>query len=414
MTFTKQAKPWLKLFMASAFAIALLQAQAPPVASTISVKSYGATGDGTTDDTGAINSAMKACVSRPFPSNGCNLYFPSGIYITTGLVLQSYVHITGDGWATSVIKLKPRTTADVLSVPAGTFNFSITGITIDGNSSNRGVGNCLTIAATPVSPGSQNTSNKQTAPINAFKFGSIQQDMFSNCSKDGIHINAYNYALFLDNIYVFQSGVYGIYDAGTDSIFSNFYTDNSGTAGLYVSGANNKFTTGKVIWSGTRVSTEAAVFVSGMRNTLTAIEAQDNYTSGFSDTGTANQFSACLSDANGYAHAKPDASSRAASGFIISGSGGIYIGDKVTSYRGRLPDGNFPTQWPYLLRSTNQSRIDISYDSTNAPPPAASTVPQTGGAPLAGHGACIKSAGPPVVIGYCSTALDASGACACN
>lgn len=40
-------------------------------------------------------------------------------------------------------------------------------------------------------------------------------------------------------------------------------------------------------------------------------------------------------------------------------------------------------------------------------------VPQIG-TPTVNHGACIKNAGPPVVIGYCSTALDGSGVCTCN
>jgi len=102
---------------------------------TISVMSFGATENGATDDTAAINSAMNSCVSRAFPFNGCNLYFPSGIYITTGLTLQSYVHITGDGWATSVIQLKPNTASDVLTIPEGTFNFSIFGVTIDADAS---------------------------------------------------------------------------------------------------------------------------------------------------------------------------------------------------------------------------------------------------------------------------------------
>jgi hypothetical protein len=36
------------------------------------------------------------------------------------------------------------------------------------------------------------------------------------------------------------------------------------------------------------------------------------------------------------------------------------------------------------------------------------------GTPTVGQAACIKAAGPPVVIGYCSTAVNASGACTCN
>jgi hypothetical protein len=38
----------------------------------------------------------------------------------------------------------------------------------------------------------------------------------------------------------------------------------------------------------------------------------------------------------------------------------------------------------------------------------------TVGTPTVGNAACIKSAGPPVVIGYCSTVVSSSGACTCN
>ena len=43
---------------------------------------------------------------------------------------------------------------------------------------------------------------------------------------------------------------------------------------------------------------------------------------------------------------------------------------------------------------------------------AASTAGSTG--PTVNHAACIKSSGPPAVIGYCSTVVDSSGACTCN
>ena len=105
--------------------------------STLSVVNYGAKGDGVTDDSAAIQSAMAACVARAVPHNGCVLYFPAGVYITTGLTLQPFVHMKGDGWGTSVIQLRADTASDVVRIPAGTFNFSIYGLTIDGNSSRR-------------------------------------------------------------------------------------------------------------------------------------------------------------------------------------------------------------------------------------------------------------------------------------
>ncbi|MGF7180077.1 glycosyl hydrolase family 28-related protein [Tunturiibacter psychrotolerans] len=341
---------------------------APGGLSTISVANYGARGDGSADDTAAINSAMSACVARALPHNGCVLYFPAGVYITTGLTLRSYVNIKGDGWGASVLLLKPHTAANVLTVPVDAFNFSITGLTLDGNSENGGSGNCFFVAPTSKEPAEWNTANKQTAPVNAQKWGHVEEVMFSHCSVDGIHINAFNYMLFFDNFYVFDNGVYGIYTEGTNSGFTNFQIERNGTAGIHLAGSNDRFTSGEVIWNGGTVGTEAAVYVSGARNIITAVETEDSYTNGFFDKGNDNVFMGCVSDSNGYAPKNVDASSRVASGFVIAGSGGVYIGDKVTSYRSRLPDGNFTTEWPYRLENRDNGKIDITYDSTNKPP----------------------------------------------
>jgi hypothetical protein len=382
--------------------------------SLISVLSYGAKGDGITDDTAAINSAMSACVTRTTPNNGCILYFPAGIYVTTGLTLRSYMNLKGDGWGTSVIRLKPHTASDVLTIPVDGFNFSIQDLTVDGNSGRGGTGNCLSIAATALGPAEWNTANKQTAPVNAQKWGHIEEVMFSHCSADGIHINEFNYMLFFDNFYAFDNGVYGLYTRGTNSGFSNFQIERNGTAGIHVDGANDRFTSGEVIWNGSKVSTEAGVFVSGARNIIVAVETEDNYTSGFFDRGVDNEFIGCTSDSNGYVQNNTSASSRVASGFVINGTGGVFVGDKVTSYRGRLPDGNFTTEWPYTVGSGHAGTLDISYDSTNKAPAAEASTSLEAGSSTAGRIVCVKSPGPPAVLGFCSTKVTSSGSCACN
>lgn len=345
------------------------------------VADFGAKGDGLTNDTGAINSAMTTCVTRAMPKNGCVLYFPAGIYATTGLTLRSYVNMKGDGWGASVIRLKPHTASDVLTVPADAFNFSIYGLTLDGNAAAGGVGNCLFVATTSTGPAEWNTANKRTAPVNAQKWGHIEEVMFSHCSADGIHINEFNYMLFFDNFYSFDNGVYGLYTEGTNSGFTNFQIERNGVAGIHLSGSNNRVTSGEVIWNGATVATEAGVYVSGLRNIITAVETEDNYTNGFFDKGSDNVFVGCVSDSNGYVQKNPSMSSRVASGFVIAGTAGVYVGDKVTSNRGRLPDGNFTTEWPYVISKQGQGSIDISYDSTNRPPPHAGKHRNEGGTP---------------------------------
>lgn len=69
------------------------------------VRQYGATGDGQTDDTAAIQAAMNAV-----PASGGTIIFPSGTYIvaptkTKGIVVRSNLRIAGSGEG-SVIKIK--------------------------------------------------------------------------------------------------------------------------------------------------------------------------------------------------------------------------------------------------------------------------------------------------------------------
>jgi hypothetical protein len=52
--------------------------------------------------------------------------------------------------------------------------------------------------------------DKRSAPVNAQKWGHVEEVMFSDCSVDGIHIRAFNYMLFFDNFYSFDNGVYAL------------------------------------------------------------------------------------------------------------------------------------------------------------------------------------------------------------
>src|SRR6266581_1890521 len=74
------------------------------VLSVINVKDYGATGDGVTDDTTAINNALAAIST----TTGGALYFPPGTYVTSGIDISAYsgnLHILGAGWS-SILFLK--------------------------------------------------------------------------------------------------------------------------------------------------------------------------------------------------------------------------------------------------------------------------------------------------------------------
>lgn len=89
----------------------------------VSVKDFGALGDGSTDDTAAILAATAA---------SSQVYFPAGTYITGKITLASDVNIVGAGRVSTVIKLKSGTNDHVFYV-SGDKKVSISHLKIDGN-----------------------------------------------------------------------------------------------------------------------------------------------------------------------------------------------------------------------------------------------------------------------------------------
>jgi len=103
----------------------------------VNVKAYGATGDGTTDDTAAIQAALDAV----YAGGGGTVYFPEGVYRVTSVV-KSWtssvsVKLVGDGKRATVIrKLGGVNTPvfDFSSIPAILEVYSeISDMRIDGN-----------------------------------------------------------------------------------------------------------------------------------------------------------------------------------------------------------------------------------------------------------------------------------------
>ena len=106
-----------------------------------SVLFYGATGNGTTDDTAAIQSAITAAATR----GGGTVYFPAGQYLLKGsgaqlLLVQKQMRLLGDGLSsTLLIDSTVPSTTDVIRLSPPTsggqgFGWTIDGLQIKGNS----------------------------------------------------------------------------------------------------------------------------------------------------------------------------------------------------------------------------------------------------------------------------------------
>jgi hypothetical protein len=107
----------------------------------VSVLDYGATGDGVTDDTVAISTAVADSAT-----NKKALYWPAGTYISSGINAAAGMTWLGDGPGLTTIKLKSGTNAGL--VKSATFEIDdvyISGITFHGNSQGNTSGDTLVI-----------------------------------------------------------------------------------------------------------------------------------------------------------------------------------------------------------------------------------------------------------------------------
>ena len=113
-----------------------------------SVKDYGAVGNGTADDTAAIQAAIDAVSA----AGGGTLLFPEGTYIAAGLTIAASVYLQGSGERATTLKLKNSAntyliadTRYVNNVLYSSGPYGISGMTLDGNKTNNTSGSCLII-----------------------------------------------------------------------------------------------------------------------------------------------------------------------------------------------------------------------------------------------------------------------------
>lgn len=99
----------------------------------LSVKDYGATGDGSTDDAAAINTAIAALTS------GGDLYFPAGTYIVGSQITVgvSNVRLYGAGQGASVIKAKAAANFQFVLFASAQSGLVLEDFTVDANQVNR-------------------------------------------------------------------------------------------------------------------------------------------------------------------------------------------------------------------------------------------------------------------------------------
>jgi hypothetical protein len=121
------------------------------------VKDFGAVGDGAHDDTSAIQAAINAAaggIVDDTNTRGGGVLLPAGVYVTSTLLIHSFVHLTGAGIQATTLLLKAGTNADLIdgyqalsliNIGAagntgslgGTANWGLHDLTLDGNKTNQ-------------------------------------------------------------------------------------------------------------------------------------------------------------------------------------------------------------------------------------------------------------------------------------
>lgn len=94
----------------------------------VNVKDYYAAGDGSTNDTTAIQNAINAAVARGVSARGVDVYFPPGVYRTTATltVTGNNIYLKGSGVGSTVL-YPDFTTTDILQFGNGVSTYASIG-----------------------------------------------------------------------------------------------------------------------------------------------------------------------------------------------------------------------------------------------------------------------------------------------
>lgn len=193
------------------FALTGTQGPSGIVPGYFDVMDYGATGNGSTDDTTSIQSAISAAAV-----NGGIVYFPAGTYlISAALTLVTGVSMQGLSSEVSIIN-QSSTTADAVDATDAA-SISISELLIEGPSSGTGVGINL------------GWSSAGNVPFLSFTNLKVH-----NFGSDGIAIETPIVSNF-NNVVSQGNGGYGFnfYHAGTSCTFNNCWARDNAFAGYH-------------------------------------------------------------------------------------------------------------------------------------------------------------------------------------
>lgn len=274
-----------------------------PRGTSTNVMDWGAVGNGSTDDTAAIQAAIDYASSTAQSTGaGGSVFLPGGYYITSAtLVLKKHVWLIGEGQRSTTIKLATNANCDVIKSfdtggASGNADYvGIINLCVDGNKDNQN-------GAGPYHGIVFNTTPTSTAAAGDSFFDmhhTVQNVTVYKCKGNGIDCTGRS-AIQLYNMHLQANRDYGL-DSTFDMTIIGCEAEQSGLSGFFLNNGSIKMVGCKSYLNGVTSPTTDAGFKIGSTGAseLVGCEAQQNYGPGFMLTGTDSTIlSGCSADEN--------------------------------------------------------------------------------------------------------------------
>lgn len=249
----------------------------------INVRDHGAKGDGSTDDTTAIQNCINAAAATGIA--GASVFLPFGTYIVSAtLILKNHVQLVGEGMHATIIKLAAAANVDVIQnyvSSNGTTDpnaeyCAVRNLMIDGNKANQ------TTAGNGIKYNTNPLTTKASGDDTLYPRQYVENVFILNAYSEGFVSTGRGFSK-LHNVHVEGAGTHS-FDPGPMTDLSGCTSYNSGTEGFYVAAANVRLSNCKSNTSGqvTAASGHGFHFTSAANGVSLAVcEAQDNLAHGF-------------------------------------------------------------------------------------------------------------------------------------
>jgi len=186
----------------------------------VSVKDFGAVGDGVTDDTAAIQAALDYAASQSsggFAGKTVTIFLPAGQYLTGSLTINTKASLQGSGIESTFVQLKAGVTTPLISIPA----VDVAGTSVD--DTNHTVIRDMTLLGNRTDSVTTSGADAISCPDAAFALGTqygssviLENLEIANFAGNGITIGVNRNWALLRNLLVRYNNKSGLELAGFD------------------------------------------------------------------------------------------------------------------------------------------------------------------------------------------------------